>query len=1062
MRKINQFIFIAVIFLNICLNAFSAPEDFIQVREIKVFSEQEEFYKQFLMDLVEGAISQLTNQYYHEIVYLDLAIYPNQDNTNEYSIEITADLGEAEESIDYRGIFIENSKDYQKILFADKIKYLLALLQGDNPIGDSPFQLLEEVYTDNIIWGNDPEGTVQHWPLSVDSESGKIVFGMNSICLETDTLLRVNQEYGQDLREDGQLGFAATVGITPGFSIFTKSLNGSEFSKFISGSDNPINFRSTFTTNYPIFDVLPDGSGLLVVNQEKKAAIIAKEKTFPIELFTNQNSNYSRVRSDSEGYLWCWDGMEKRFKVYSNEGRLISSFVPILPQDGEFSNLYFTDLLPFESGKVIAVVYNGIFCFDLDGRLLWKMGADDGFTLHKSATLAYDKDSGLLYVTDSGNKRVTLLVNQNMINQSSVKTELEEILNLQKHIEAETGLIELIRYYQSIGAFELAKNSWDRIFENSDESLELNKEFEKLEVEVSKRTANRLSEKTQHLLSLYGPETARSSYQSAVRAFEKVLSVAPWEQEAEEDMEALKQKFLKNLLGENRAAKIIRITDSNVANIFPSLFSLYRNNSIGSIHVKNISDEIIKSLKTTIYIKNYMDFPFENIAEVSIAPGEDGEAFLNLLMNDQVFSLQEDLPVQVEISITAITESNEHSIRYYAPLTLYRRTSLTWDKTENLLPFITHNEKTVSDFAHYLLSSGAALDFPGASKAMSKAIVICDGLGAYDINYTKDPESPIRQEKGRNIVVDTVRFPRETLRIRAGDCDDTTSLLASLLEAVGIKTAVMTSPGHVFLAFDSEIPSENKWIYQSKQRYVKNYDGSLWIPIESTSLNDSFSTAWEIASRELLEYHDDQNESAIGFFPVYENRDSYPPLPLPETSFELTYPKKEELQEHFLLSINDLKETLLEQGIAVIQEKMFNVSGDRLAVLQNRMGALLVKFGEYEKANEIFSQSIIDYPELIQSYIFMANILNIEGEYNEALSVLRQGQKIKPDSAHLNLLLARTFYASENYQDAQKYYMRLKTLSEGLASRYSYLESSPDSNQRAGLADFDMEMIWEE
>src|SRR5690606_3469675 len=91
-------------------------------------------------------------------------------------------------------------------------------------------------------------------------------------------------------------------------------------------------------------------------------------------------------------------------------------------------------------------------------------------------------------------------------------------------------------------------------------------------------------------------------------------------------------------------------------------------------------------------------------------------------------------------------------------------------------------------------------------RALRQAFLLANGLGAYRVQYIEDPASPFAQNQTSAAVVDTVRFPRETLFYQSGDCDDTTALLATLFESVGIQAAILTSPGHVFLAFNSRIP----------------------------------------------------------------------------------------------------------------------------------------------------------------------------------------------------------------------------------------------------------------
>ena len=88
--------------------------------------------------------------------------------------------------------------------------------------------------------------------------------------------------------------------------------------------------------------------------------------------------------------------------------------------------------------------------------------------------------------------------------------------------------------------------------------------------------------------------------------------------------------------------------------------------------------------------------------------------------------------------------------------------------------------------------------------ALAPAAALAEALGALPLAYVPDPASPIAEALGRGEAVDTVRFPRSTLAYPGGDCDDTTALLESALEAAGIGTAIVATPGHVLLAFDSD------------------------------------------------------------------------------------------------------------------------------------------------------------------------------------------------------------------------------------------------------------------
>ena len=194
---------------------------------------------------------------------------------------------------------------------------------------------------------------------------------------------------------------------------------------------------------------------------------------------------------------------------------------------------------------------------------------------------------------------------------------------------------------------------------------------------------------------------------------------------------------------------------------------------------------------------------------------------------------------------------------------MHRRSALIWDDNAKLASFITPNEDVVAGFALRVLAgledAGGAGGGRGASGGrgaipagiasvsprMLRAMRLADAMGRYGINYVEDPRSPFSEVHGAQQAVDTVRFPRQTLYYRSGDCDDTSALLASLYEAAGLDTAIVTTPGHVMIAVDTQEPVSNAWMFETSGTMAIPHDGTLWIPVETTVVNRGFAVAWQ-------------------------------------------------------------------------------------------------------------------------------------------------------------------------------------------------------------------------
>lgn len=341
-----------------------------------------------------------------------------------------------------------------------------------------------------------------------------------------------------------------------------------------------------------------------------------------------------------------------------------------------------------------------------------------------------------------------------------------------------------------------------------------------------------------------------------------------------------------------------------------------------------------------------------------------------MLLNSSVFELQEDLPAQVRVDISYYTRDGEQKISKNVNSTIYRRTALFWDDSGKLASFITPNEGIVSTFSHRVSDLKDADKDPGLSKKFLLAIKISEALGKYNINYIEAPSSPFSKVLGREEVIDTVRFPRTTLLIRSGNCDDTTALLGSLLESAGISTAIITLPGHVFLGFDTNEPKQNAWFYKTGQLDTVIHQGTVWVPAETTVLQEGFLTAWKKAS-ELLTDHFKEGE--IEFLPVNNLRGKYPPLPLPESNFTVVEPAGDEIHVLFRTSVEDIVDNLYANGWSGLEKKLDGLSGMDALRTKNRIGILHARFGQNRKAETIFKECIKEDPDFIPPYLNLAN-----------------------------------------------------------------------------------------
>ena len=133
------------------------------------------------------------------------------------------------------------------------------------------------------------------------------------------------------------------------------------------------------------------------------------------------------------------------------------------------------------------------------------------------------------------------------------------------------------------------------------------------------------------------------------------------------------------------------------------------------------------------------------------------------------------------------------------------------------------------------------------------------------LQYRVDPTSSYAELSGRQEQVDSLNFPVETIDKLGGDCDDLSILYAAVLEALGVPTAFVTAPGHIYIAFDLGITKDAaaKVFADSSDLFAR--DGTLWMPIEVTERSRGFLDAWRLAAKE---WKNDENTAAFGLYPL--------------------------------------------------------------------------------------------------------------------------------------------------------------------------------------------------
>lgn len=308
------------------------------------------------------------------------------------------------------------------------------------------------------------------------------------------------------------------------------------------------------------------------------------------------------------------------------------------------------------------------------------------------------------------------------------------------------------------------------------------------------------------------------------------------------------------------------------------------------------------------------------------------------------------------------------------------------------------------------------------------------------------------QSAGDLMVVDSISLPRNTLRNITGDCDDLTVLYCSMLEAVGIDTAFITVPGHIYAAFNTKVPVRDYVRVYPDRRMIISVDGEIWLSVEITLIGlTSFTESWRKGIDEWDSYGGTPGKRA--FYKTRESQELYRPVGLTEKDMGLQYGSGKKINSDFSGELDKIISRLLDKQTAAAKE-----AGDSRSY--NRLGIEFAKYSRLDKAEEAFSQALMLNQGNISAKINLGNVLYLKENFKAAESKFsglyrdleRAGRGNSSTAFKVLINLSRTNYALEEYDKADAYFLKAKSVDPAASKDYEYLSSGAGNGSGRGSA----------
>lgn len=491
--------------------------------------------------------------------------------------------------------------------------------------------------------------------------------------------------------------------------------------------------------------------------------------------------------------------------------------------------------------------------------------------------------------------------------------------------------------------------------------------------------------------------------------------------------------------------------------LFPVLYKYYDDHAIGHAVVTNRRSRRVEDVEIRLVLSQFMDAPKVSARIDELKPGESREIEIYALFTEPVLGITEGARIAAELTGTYSTSGRLGEDKEVVTLELYDRNALRWDDDRKIAAFVTARDEEVQRFARNVASIADDEGIAAVERSLQLGMVLFAAMDENRCVYVPDPSSPYAQLSQDEKAVDSVQFPRQTLQYRAGDCDDLSSAYAAMLESVGVQTAFITVPGHIYTAFRLDMVPSDLSRFARGQDLIVADDDSVWIPVETTLLREGFLAAWAEGARQWREYSGD---GTAAMFKTSDAWLDFEPVAFGVADFQLQSPPRNAVATAFSRELN----RFVNQEISAQEENLLSRLRERSGDVRihNRLGVLYARYGMTDKASEQLSLAL-QYGRFVPALVNLGNLAFLDNKLEEADSYYRQALQEEPENTSALLGVARVAYEMENYAAAEGTHARLSEIAPELAERFAYLGSGIEQSGRAANAmTVRRAMVWEE
>lgn len=480
---------------------------------------------------------------------------------------------------------------------------------------------------------------------------------------------------------------------------------------------------------------------------------------------------------------------------------------------------------------------------------------------------------------------------------------------------------------------------------------------------------------------------------------------------------------------------LLRIKEPSLDPLFPTIYKYYSSHQIGKATIVNGEWQAITNVEVSFFVPSYMDGPQTIAKAASIRPGAALELPVMALLKNSVLGITETDTAQARFRVVYVLGKDSCAVEWDGTIRIEGRNAIVWDDDRKAAAFVTARDPTILKLARNTVAGLPNLPLALPSATFRSSAILFQALEAYGLRYVIDPKGSYATMKGKSESVDYLQYPVETLTYRSGDCDDLATLYLAMLESVGIETAFIAVPGHIYAAFalDANLAAaKNSFSDLGKLVVVGD---RIWVPVETTAIGKGFAEAWAAGAREWREA-DRQHTAAL--VPVHEAWQTYEPSfisSVEKADVVAKFPDPSRVAAGYSAAMKDLANREL---ASLVAQATGGQAVSRLSPqVRNRLGTIYARYGQMDKAESLFRDAAAaGYDPALCN---LGNILFLRKDWAGAADYYGRALSRMPGNATAALGKAKALFEAGRYADAAAAYAKAALLSPDRAAEYAYI-----------------------